>query len=129
LAPIRSPTADLVAFLTARLDETQDDAERGYLKAEPIPGCDGWDQSGTAGLPPAVAARVLRDVAAKRAILAEHAPDYGECRVCADHDGEMWLSTGDVMERRTELEAPCPTVRHLAAEHSDHPDYKATWRP
>jgi len=63
-------------------------------------------------------ARALREVAAKRAILAEHGP--GEdgsvwCRVCdpaADmNDSDRWY--------------PCKTVRLLAPVWSGHPDYAA----
>ena len=69
-------------------------------------------------------ARVLREVAAKRAILAEHlhvktsgSPGFG-CRIChQDRDygiyGEGW----------------CGTIRPVAAVFSDHPDYRPEWSP
>jgi hypothetical protein len=71
---------------------------------------------------------VLREVAAKRAILGEHAPNYpttypklsGQptCGVCHaggfDWEPEWW---------------PCITVRTLAAVYSDHPDYRPEWKP
>jgi hypothetical protein len=60
-------------------------------------------------------ARVLRDVAAKRAILAKHGPDLpleGACLTC--YRGEGW---------------PCDTLRLLAAIWDDHPDYRAGWAP
>jgi hypothetical protein len=73
-------------------------------------------------------ARVLREVAAKRAILAVHSPGYpvtypkpsGQptCAVCHsggwDWDPEQW---------------PCPTVRALAAIYSNHPGYRQEWAP
>lgn len=61
-------------------------------------------------------ARVLREVEAKRTILAMHAPsertEYGAqvCSRCSD------LS-------------PCDTLRLLALPYSDHPDYDESWRP
>jgi len=60
---------DLVQWLTACLDEDEEEARRGYLKAEPLPDYDGWDKSTVAGLPPIVAARVLRDIDRDRRIL------------------------------------------------------------
>lgn len=68
-------------------------------------------------------ARALREVEAKRAILAEHTPMEGFdgarldgqiCQTCSDldrdggRDGEPW---------------PCATVRHLAGIWVGHPDY------
>lgn len=59
-------------------------------------------------------ARVLREVAAKRAIMAEHLRVGGSCRMCIEWPPEPW---------------PCRTVRLLAATWSDHPDYRAGWAP
>lgn len=60
--------------------------------------------------------RVLREVEAKRAILARHCPDrppYVEyCRECEN----------------TRLNE-CPELRDLAAIWSDDPDYREEWRP
>jgi len=140
----------LAAFVRARLDEDQADAERGYLHAEPIPGYDGQDQRTTAGLPPAVAARVLRDVAAKRRIVDEHQPQWsivewphdqngrGEAQVCprcqnAEHT-EWNPPAGQVSDLPPDFVAsyelaPCRTLRLLAAVYDDHPDYRKEWRP
>jgi hypothetical protein len=60
-------------------------------------------------------ARVLREVAAKRAIVAQHVAipmrgiEASSCRECRS----TW---------------PCSTVRHFAAVWSDHPDYRAEWK-
>ena len=60
-------------------------------------------------------ARVLREVDAKRSILAQHPaiwpkdPDSSTCSCC----GLAW---------------PCPTLRALAAAWSDHPDYDPAWK-
>jgi hypothetical protein len=76
-------TDDLVEFLRARLDEDE------------------------------VAARVLREVEAKRRILELHRPDdpdRPECVTC----GPRW---------------PCRTVEALTSAYADHPDYHEEWRP
>lgn len=56
-------------------------------------------------------ARVLREVAAKRAIMAEHGIDQDPCDA---HDA-MYESV------------PCDVILNLAAIYLDHPDYQAEW--
>ncbi|MFF9561118.1 DUF6221 family protein [Streptomyces albus] len=56
-------------------------------------------------------ARVLREVAAKRAIMAEHGIDQDPCDA---HDA-MYES------------APCDVILNLAAIYLDHPDDQAEW--
>jgi hypothetical protein len=139
---------DLAAFLAARLDE--DEAAAKAAKA-PSPWkaaeheADNWIVTDAAGEPliydegtPSLEeaahiarhdpARVLREVEAKRTILAEHDPCYptyyptpsGQptCGVCHsggfDWDPERW---------------PCATVRALAVVYGDHPDYRPEWKP
>lgn len=144
---------DLTAFVTARLDEDEAIANAAASEAGPDWTWDRESRDGYLRTPagtimadalnvedeqfrPHVArhdpARALREVAAKRAILAEH----GHYRV--DHN---W--TG-----RTDLDAPfgcstchigndgdmydggwCVTVRQLAAIYSDHPGYRPEWAP
>jgi hypothetical protein len=71
--------------------------------------------------------RVLREVAAKRAILAEHPHircggstarknDVG-CEKCDNDDGVQWYP------------GYCATVRAIAAVWNDHPDYRTEWKP
>ena len=123
---------DLLAFLTARLDEDEAAAKAAW-------GVE-WDWRYVAqpfGERPSIAhtvhiarhdpARVLREVEAKRAILAEHGPanggrDSDRCRVCTAiaHTG-----VGHTDARR--FRAPCPTLLILAAIYSDHPDYRQEW--
>lgn len=73
-------------------------------------------------------ARVLAEVAAKRAIVELHGlhpnchadidgPDYLICAICHDyrrHDAARW---------------PCATLRALALPHADHPEYREEWKP
>lgn len=65
-------------------------------------------------------ARVLREVKAKRSILAEHTDDEGQCARCLDSDGITYLGAYTAPW-------PCPTLRALAAVYSDHPDYRPDW--
>ncbi|MEU0941094.1 DUF6221 family protein [Embleya sp. NPDC005971] len=150
-------TADLVAFLRARLDEAEREAQRldgeewTWSVSKP------WDGPATGHISAAAdpygriavlpggdaakyedrirhiarydPARGLRDVAARRAILAEHRhlPMDG-CAQCAD--GVRSIGTASRVEWIVNrAEWPCPTVRHLATVYDDHPDYQEAWRP
>ena len=133
---------DVIAFIEARLDEDEATAKAAasvagpdwwfdladsYLKSPP--GSFVADTMNAPGGDEAIGpffarhdpARVLREVEAKRAILAEHGPadggrDAGRCRVCTaiTHTG-----MGHADARR--FRAPCPTLLFLAAVYSDHP--------
>lgn len=76
-------------------------------------------------------ARVLREIAAKRTILAEHTPtDWPTrapaiCPVCGQWNWEVAM--GD--DAGTPLHHPCPTLRLLASVYADHPDYQQEWAP
>lgn len=72
-------------------------------------------------------ARVLREVAAKRAIIKAHPIDteydhLSACRAC------QWDVDCDAP--RNDLEAsdcPCPSLRAVATVYSSHPDYREEW--
>ena len=71
-----------------------------------------------------VTARRLREVEAKRAILAVHQPNlsaYGERPCCSACWPEPKIGTHPVW--------PCSTVRALTAVYIDHPDYDRAWAP
>lgn len=132
-------TDALVQFIRARLDEVQEDTERGYLSAPEDPSFEGWDKRTVAGLPPLVARMVLREVEAKRQLLdasnVECSPgctrDHAFGGSCAlrwmgpltETDGELWVRNEDGHK------IPAPpvtaewTLRLLALPYSDHPDY------
>ena len=130
--------SDLAAFLRARLDEDEATA-KGTASSSPWTVSDvnddgtsdvesadapdglwhGWVAGHIAGgdanhIARHDPARVLLEVAAKRAILGWHPAermryiDASRCPQC-------------------ELTWPCPTVRHLAAVYQDHPDYRQEW--
>lgn len=117
---------DLTAFIAARLGEdeaalaadAQDDGPR-FLDAD----------HQTERLLDRFAGedRVLREIAAKRAILANHQPyDCMEpaslrCYRCTSN--RAYLSGAAIHEAW-----PCPTMRHLAAVYSDHQDYRQEWK-
>ncbi|MET8766347.1 DUF6221 family protein [Streptomyces sp. NPDC004658] len=60
-------------------------------------------------------ARVLREVEAKRQILAAHALNGWVCSTCDNEEVDQ--------------DYPCLTLRLLALPYVDHPDYRAEWRP
>jgi hypothetical protein len=98
---------ELVRWLGEQLDEDEEDVRRGYLKAEPSPDYDGWDKSTAAGLPPIVAARVLREIDAKRRIVDR----YAWLREHGDTGGTAWV------------------LPLLALPYADRPGYREEWRP
>lgn len=121
---------DLSAFLTARLDEDQAQAqdaiaERGRIKyAQPLP--DGfqdfdlqaWDD---ADIPAVLVGpeRVLADVESKRRIVALHPVSDGHC--CVDPDD---VQLGEVVY----WGEPCETLKALLPPYADHHDFRQEWR-
>jgi hypothetical protein len=93
-------------FLTARVDEDEQYA-RDLIGPHGL-----RDVGGMVGL----SERLLREVEAKRAILAIHHEDGAMCMGCPQ-------------TVRTVTTWPCDNVVALAAVWSDHPDYRAEWKP
>lgn len=136
---------DLAAWLTAQLDADERIARAATAGpwsvddvscAEAIYGPDGWTTVVAGGRWGGEAsvfestedaihiaehdpARVLREVEAKRGLLAEHTPRDGRCRVCAAHANGQW----------TRFRAPCTTLRLLALPYADRPGYQEGWAP
>ncbi|OPC84203.1 hypothetical protein B4N89_27665 [Embleya scabrispora] len=122
-------TGDLMVFLTARLDERERwaraaipgpwHADGGSVytthPTDEVTGYCGGNADHIAAHDPA---RVLRDVAAQRAIIGWHFVQYD-----VPTDG-TWVQVC-----RCGYDAPCATLRHLAAVYADHPDYQGEWRP
>lgn len=121
----------LVTFLRARLDEDEAVArdlpprwfvgERGWVldaeEIDPHAEDEQHDSIAQAMVTPAAAhiarhdpARVLAEVAAKRAILRLHVPEVPSwCPRC-----DSW---------------PCSTLKALALPYAGHPDCREEWRP
>lgn len=84
----------LATTVRQHLNEIEEEAGRGYLKAPEVEGWTGWDKSTVAGLPPAVIALVLREVAARRKLIelmlaekhgaADSGVRYRPCEALAD---------------------------------------------
>jgi Family of unknown function (DUF6221) len=117
----------LTEFLTARLDEDEA-AHREIHEARVCSGCsDGWE----AGFDPdrcdcGYPARVLREVEAKRKILADYECQSGFSLPEGVHDGR------DPDERECDQalkDALEIVICDLAAIWSDHPDYQQEWKP
>jgi hypothetical protein len=134
----------LTEFLAARLDEV----EASALEAAKVPGKDWdvtdggpgrerdgvlWDEDHAnviAFFDDHLAAaghaaahdprRVLREVAAKRAILTEVVPQIG--RMDEQVIGEWGAGDEELVEH-------LPLLKIMAAVYSDHPDYDDAWRP
>ncbi|RDI13462.1 hypothetical protein DEU38_13437 [Rhodococcus sp. AG1013] len=68
-------------------------------------------------------ARVAREVAAKRAILAQEE----EARAHYDHIKSS--ATYPVETSIGHVVALATVIRHLASAYADHPDYREDWRP
>lgn len=72
-------------------------------------------------------ARILREVAAKQAVLKAH------CRIALHAGGgAKYYETRRVCRSCEPLHGvddcwPCPTVLHIAAIYSSHPDYQKEW--
>jgi hypothetical protein len=64
--------------------------------------------------------RALREVEAKRAILALHAPGAPWCDWSQDAVHGEFEAAGEIH---------CKTPLILAAVYADHPDYDESWRP
>jgi hypothetical protein len=100
---------DLMAFLKARLDADQAEADRIHdIFCDIHRGFAGERGDCDCGEP----ARVLAEVAALRRIVELHdtIPEEEYCAWCD--------------ERK-----PCQTLRLLATIWADHPDYREEWRP
>ena len=117
-------TGDLAAFLAARLDE--DEAQPWAV--HDVTKCDAllYEEDMGAAAHEHVCdceypARVLREVAAKRAILDLH----GRSHECSTYDRDREVDHCTWCLHAEE----CSTLRSLAAIYGNHPDYRQEWAP
>jgi hypothetical protein len=127
---------DLIAWLKAQLDEDERLARTADDEVVDWVGSD-TDEHGepAAGqhIRRHLPTRVLADVAAKRAVLDEHAVldngtgklDSRYCRRCFAIEGY----NADVLDSGEGLPVWCLTVRLLAQAYADRPGYREEWRP
>jgi hypothetical protein len=122
---------DLMAFVTARLDEDEEayrhlTGQWGHAPEEHMyactDGCLEWARDGdrlpnhhNSWMLVLDPARVLREVEAGRRILARHQPDGFGCQYCADggHNSDWG----------------CADLADLLARWADHPEYRPEWKP
>lgn len=140
---------DLIAFLKARLDEDEQEA----LAASPGPWKANAEQDEVLAVDDIEVAvgfalsgnqlratvrhivrhdpeRVLRDVEAKRRIVARHAGPH----VCGEpaEEYEQWeivMIDGEPGQEQVMYVRPCGDLRDLAARYADHEGYREEWRP
>lgn len=120
-------TDSLVAFLRARLDEEQREAEaalerttttRRRIGGQWVEGTIQPPEWRRSVWPPA---RVLAEVDAKRRIIEQHTVTEA-----SEFEGKTDTITYCPICRN---DGECPTLRLLALPYADHPDYRAEWRP
>ncbi|MET8334385.1 DUF6221 family protein [Streptosporangium canum] len=142
--------SDLVAFLRARLDEDEQAAQAGAQLHEDEPAdpsyaggvadleAAGWEPGAARRFNDYVArfdpARTLREVEAKRRILAMHGDDAGECSTCGrnsyeENPGAHLRDEPEMIDVWRPAAWPCATLRLLALPYADHDDYEEDWRP
>jgi hypothetical protein len=75
-------------------------------------------------------ARVLREVAAKRRVLARHRPATGKDLGWSSYVGACFGcgTYGEFADARTPDINDCPELRDLAAPYAERPGYKPAWR-
>jgi hypothetical protein len=116
---------DLVAFLAARLDEDEA-AARAALSQSAEEGTAWWFDDVGPETPREFhvarhdPARVLREVEARREILNRYARGLAG-------DLPEWKAGRELIEAG--LAILRAVLRDLAAVYSDHPDYRAEWKP
>src|SRR5438067_10944956 len=100
---------DLIAFLSARLVEFEDDFDGHFGR------CAIWVDGGAETWCTCGGTEFLKaDIAAKQQIIDEHGDDDGRCEVCADPP----------VYEATWHPYPCKTLRLLALPFASHPDYR-----
>lgn len=128
---------ELVAFLTARLDE---DEAGAYATLEPPPGQ--WSNEWWADELRRHAKRLLTEVTTKRRILALHS-EGSTAHACERRESwalvNEWVRVkpysifddvpgGYFETREVRSLQPCDTLLALAQPYVDHPDFDLAWR-
>lgn len=123
----------LTDFLLARIAEDEAYVKNALRSDYTYGGVNGlsWNHDGLNG----AATRIHAECEAKRRIVEMHEsiPYYGLDRYgrWLPHEGEpkAWYCECQSEDGMIQGEAPCPTMRILAAVYADHPDYREEWKP
>lgn len=118
------PCHELADFLRERLDEDEamaKAAQQTTMANGPLADQAGpcVSDEGYAYIDRFGPARVLREVTAKRAMVARHSRNPGTVFDSCD-----WCS-----HEAADYPWPCPDIRDLASAWADHPGYRAEWAP
>jgi hypothetical protein len=129
--------SDLVKFLAAQWDEDEfvaqgaartDDGHLGTWSPMHF-GAGGFDARVDDHIARHDPARVLREVAAKRAILADYVETAKIVGAAEAEQERISVTARDYLDAKRELAVLLPVICHLAAVHSDEPDYDPEWDP
>ena len=114
-------TLTITEFLEARISEDEARASSGWSRL----GDSRWetDNYGQDFLTPTA---VLAECAAKRAILAEHAPVRDENWISGEDHDYLWCGSCGSLDDAP-MPYPCATLQALAAVYADHEDYRKEW--
>jgi hypothetical protein len=115
--------SDLVAFLTARLDEIES-GWKAHRRREREGDLETLFHFGRP-----LAEELLADIAAKRRIVELHTDTENHAHGCPGRGAldDEWhvIEAGQPLT----LVYPCPTLRLLASVYADHSDYREEWKP
>lgn len=127
---------ELVQWLRVQLDEDERHAQGGTLRAVLPPDFEGLTREGTVHLTDPVQARVLREVDAKRQVLAKYAKAVERMEELAALCERLKADGKDTfmpdMERMTAIhrrDVLAEVLRLLALPYADRRGYREEWRP
>jgi hypothetical protein len=126
---------DLATWLPERFDEDEREAHR----LDHMPPCASWADEECDCLLGERKCRALREVEAKRRILALHvrvvlhkgagADYYITATVCMTCGGSDSVFSDGTLAPGRAARYPCPTLKVLALPHADREGYQNEWRP
>lgn len=127
-------TDDLVRWLGEQLDEDERIVREANTSPEMVTGIPGSYAAAPVALLIAEfagPARVLREIDAKRQILALHEPHQQPARGRDVDDRSTWMTCCSMCQASMVQEGdwPCDSLRLLALPYADRPGFRAEWRP
>lgn len=115
--------SDIAAFLTANWDEDEHRLNAAIFDVDPMGDHPLYDR-----LTCEIREQALRDIEAKRKIVAEHEESFRACSRCV---GELaWDADHRASNDGPPMQPyPCRTLRLLAVPYTGTPGYDESWRP